>query len=350
MFYIQQAYCISPQKTFLNVDIEILNEPVDKKLLAIEPAYDGIPPGILRRMGKAIRMGVGAAMSIIKGNNALNGIIIGTAKGGMEDCIKFLNQIVQYEEGLLAPGNFVQSTSNAIAAQLGMLSNNKSYNTTHIHRGLAFENAAIDAIMQIKASPGKNYLLGGVDEISDFNYNIENLSGAYKEEAVSSKQLYETNSPGTIAGEGAAMFLVNDQKDNAIGKLQAIQIFQSEDDNFVKSNLQQFIARYLPAGEKIDLLVSGENGDDRIYKFYKGCEDLMEKETAIARFKHLSGDIPTASAFALWLACYALQEKNLPAHMMKKPLAGTDYNNILLYNNYKGVQHSFMLVRNIEHI
>jgi hypothetical protein len=296
-------------------------------------------------MGKAIRMGVGAAMPIIKSNDPLHGIIIGTAKGGMEDCIKFLNQIVQYEEGLLAPGNFVQSTSNAIAAQLGLLSNNKSYNATHIHRGLAFENAVIDAIMQLNEFPGTNYLLGGVDEISDFNYNIENLTGIYKKEVISNKQLYETDSPGSIAGEGASMFLVNDQKENAIARLEAIRILHSEDDGLVKRTLQQFIANHLPAGDKVDLLISGENGDNRTLKFYTDCEALMDKGTAIARFKHLSGDAPTASAFGLWLACYVLQQQQLPDHMMKKPFTGTSCKNILLYNNYKGLQHGFMLVK-----
>ena len=344
MFYIHQTYCISPQKTFLQADLEILNQPVEKKLLAIEPVYDAIPPGILRRMGKAIRMGIGAAMPIIKNHNPLNGIIIGTANGGMEDCIKFLNQIVQYDEGLLAPGNFVQSTSNAIAAQLGLLSNNKSYNTTHVHRGLAFENAVIDAMMQLNEFPGKSYLLGGVDEISDFNYNIENLAGAYKEESISNNQLYETDSPGSIAGEGAAMFLVNAQKENALAKLQAIQIFHSEDENLVKNNLQQFIKTHLPAGERIDLLLSGENGDNRTLKFYDSCEELISKDTALIRFKHLSGDVPTASAFSLWLACHVLQSNGLPAHMIKKPFTGSSCKNILLYNNYKGLQHSFILV------
>ncbi len=344
MFYIHQTYCISPQKTFLQANLETLNPPTEKRLLAIEPAYDEVPPGILRRMGKAIRMGVGAAMPILKSSNSVNGIIIGTAKGGMEDCIKFLNQIVQYEEGLLAPGNFVQSTSNAIAAQLGLLSNNKSYNTTHVHRGLAFENAIIDTIMQLHEFPGNQYLLGGVDEISDFNYNIETLSGAYKKEAVSNEHLYDINSPGSIAGEGAAMFLVNTQKENAIAKLQAIKILHTEDQGIVNISLQQFIVTHLPAGEKIDLLLSGENGDNRTLKFYTDCEGLMETNTAIVRFKHLSGDVPTAAAFGLWLACQVLQKNALPVHMIKKPFPGSCCNTILLYNNYKGLQHSFMLI------
>ena len=62
----------------------------------------------------------------------------------MEDCIKFLNQIVEYKEGLLTPANFVQSTSNAAAAQIALVTKNHQYNITHVHRGLAFENALMD--------------------------------------------------------------------------------------------------------------------------------------------------------------------------------------------------------------
>ena len=116
LFYIHKASCISAQQSFGDINLQQLNNPVIKKMLAAEPGYEGIPPGILRRMGKAVRIGVGAALPLIKDRTDINGFIIGTANGGMEDCIKFLNQIIQYEEGQLTPGNFVQSTPNAIAA------------------------------------------------------------------------------------------------------------------------------------------------------------------------------------------------------------------------------------------
>src|SRR5271154_6915768 len=147
MFYIHHINCISPQKTFSDIDIENINAPVENKLLVVEPSYEGIPLGILRRMGKAVRIGVGAALQIVKQNP--DGIIIGTANGGMEDCIKFLNQIIDYNEGMLAPGNFVQSTTNAVASQLGLMSANKGYNITHVHRALAFENAMTDTQLML---------------------------------------------------------------------------------------------------------------------------------------------------------------------------------------------------------
>jgi Beta-ketoacyl synthase, N-terminal domain len=344
MLYIHQSYCISPQQTFGEINIEQLNDVSDKKLLAIEPGYEGIPPGILRRMGKAVRMGTGAAMPIIKSTPKLDGIIIGTAKGGMEDCIKFLNQIIQYDEGLLAPGNFVQSTSNAIAAQLGLLSHNTGYNTSHVHRGLAFENGIIDAIMQLKENPGNNYLLSGVDEISSYNYNIETLAGSYKSADISNKALYITATEGTIAGEGAAAFLVNDKPGNAIAHVIAVKTLHTEDQGLVKKQLQLFIDEYTVNGKTIDLLLSGENGDERIINFYTCAESLVPENTGTIRFKHMCGEYATAGAWAMWLACHLLNGGHAATHMIKKQPAGTSINRILIYNNYKGRQHSFMLV------
>ena len=48
-------------------------------------------------------------------------MLIGTANGGIEDSIMFLNQIHDYEEGRLTPTSFVQSTYNAIAGMMGMI-------------------------------------------------------------------------------------------------------------------------------------------------------------------------------------------------------------------------------------
>src|SRR5947199_9689893 len=118
-----------------------------------EPEYPGIPPGVKRRMGKSVRMAVGAALPVLEKFPKPDGIIIATANGGMEDCIKFLNQIIEFNEGLLTPGSFVQSTSNAAAAQIALLTKNHHYNITHVHRGLAFESALMDIMMSLKEVP-----------------------------------------------------------------------------------------------------------------------------------------------------------------------------------------------------
>ena len=343
MFYIHEHSCISAQQTFLSVDLELLHDPADKQLKAIEPGYEAIPPGVLRRMGKAVRMGVGTALPLLQNNKVPDGIIMGTANGGKEDCVKFLNQIIDYDEGMLTPINFVQSTPNAVAAQVGLLSKNHGYNITHLHLGLAFEFAMIDADMFLTESPENNYLIGAIDDISTYNYYFEDKGGWYKDEAISSAALYETNTPGSIAGEAAVMFRVDANKNDAIAKVLAIDTLHSRNEKNVEEKLTQFIKNNLPVGEKIDLLLSGENGDNRLQPFFNIAEVAVDG-TAIARFKHMSGEYPTATAMGLWLVCNILQQQSMPAHMFKKQGSSSTYKNVLIYNTYKGIQHSFILV------
>jgi len=343
MLYIHRAICISPQQTFGEINIQNLKESVDK-LHAIEPKYEGIPPSLLRRMGKAVRIGVGAALPLVKEGPVPDGIIIGTANGGMEDCIKFLNQIIDYEEGLLTPGNFVQSTANAIASQIALMSANKNYNITHVHRGLAFENAVIDATMFARENPNNKYLLGGVDEISAYNYNIDFLDGAYKKQSQPSATLYQSDSPGSIAGEASAMFLVSGKKEKAATAISAIHITQTDNVTELKDQFKNFLEKNINADQQIDLFISGENGDNRLLKYYDASEQILPDKTTVIRFKHMSGEFPTASAFALWLAFNLINKNEVPPHAVKKPGASKAFKKILIYNNYKGLQHSFILV------
>jgi hypothetical protein len=284
-------------------------------------------------------------MPLLQDHAMPDGIIIGTANCGKEDSIKFLNQIVDYNEGMLTPLNFVQSTPNAVAAQIGLLTKNHGYNITHVQSGLAFEFAMIDAGMMLNENPLNNYLLGAVDDISANNYYTEDKGGWYKKEDISNKILYETSSPGSIAGEAAVMFLVNGKEEGSIANLAAVDTLHCEDEIILKEKLQDFIKEHVPANEKIDLLLTGENGDSRLLKYYSACESVVNDDVAIARFKHICGEYPTATAMGLWLCCTIFQNQIIPAHMIKRYSASpTKYENILIYNNYKGVQHSFILV------
>ncbi len=331
LFYIHQTVCISPQKTCETIDLDDVQLSKDNKLQAIEPNYDAIPPALFRRMGKAVRLASGAALPLLN-TLSFNGIIIGTANGGLEDCIKFLNQIVDYNEGKLTPTNFVQSTTNAVASQLAFFSSNKGYNNTHVHRGLAFENAVLDAAMLLNEFPEHTYLLGGVDEISAYQYNIESLAGSYKTELVLNTDLYNSKTTGSIAGEGCAMFAVNKQKDGATAVLKAIGALHSDNQEEIIQYLTSFITKN-GGSANIDLFLSGENGDSRYLPYYKACQNVLPN-IPLKRFKHLCGEYATASSFALWLACKEIQHSTLKT--------------ILIYNNFRGKQHSFMLVECVK--
>ena len=158
--YLKDLSSVSPQVTyteeFINGDYKIYSKNI---LSVIEPSYSEIiPASLLRRMGKAVRMGIGAALPLIERNEKINGIVMGTANGGLENCINFLNQIIEYDEGVLTPTHFVQSTPNALAGQLALMSKNTGYNVTHVNGPLAFENAILDAMMFLEGASNKTSL------------------------------------------------------------------------------------------------------------------------------------------------------------------------------------------------
>lgn len=341
MLYILDSSCISSQNTFPSGDLTEWNASQQNKIAVTEPVYPDIPEKILRRMGKAVRLGVGAGISLIKRAGNPEGIIIGTAHGGMEDCIKFLNQIIEYDEGILTPTNFVQSTANAIAGQLGLMLQNKGYNITHVHKGHAFENALIDASLHLADNPGISLLVGAVDEISAYNYNIDLLAGWYKAQHIPASEMYQHNTPGSWAGEGSAMFMVTDQPATNAVRVQAVQTLTCDKPELVKSALEKFISKGSEKSNMPDLFMTGENGDNRMQPFYDLCETTLNN-VPIIRFKHLSGEYGTASGFALWAASEILRTRHIPLHMWKSEIQNTIPKSILIYNNHKGIQHSFI--------
>lgn len=342
MFYIHQSACISPQQTFGNINFNELKVYNNNQMLAIEPKYEGIPPGQLRRMGKALRMGVGSGMSLLK-SNKVDGIIVGTSNGGIEDSISFLNQIEEYQEGRLTPTHFVQSTFNAIAGIMGLLTQNKGYNATHVHRGAAFENAALDAAMLLKENQQHQYLIGAVDEISVRNYRMEALAGWYKKEMISSNEMFENISEGMIPGEGAAMFIVNNIEQNANAKLSALHFFVCHNIEQLLKELETFLLNNKIEKSSIDLLMSGYNADERFIRYYQTIEKQFE-DKPICRFKKLTGDFQTVSALATWLSVQILNQNEVPNHLLNRTISTEKVSKILIYNNYRGEQHSFILI------
>ncbi|MES1220209.1 MAG: hypothetical protein ABUT20_32205, partial [Bacteroidota bacterium] len=135
---------------------------------------------------------------------------------------------------------------------------------------------------------------------------------------------------------------------NAEAELKAIHIFQTEDEEIISGQIKQFLEKYLPSGEKADLLISGENGDSRFLKYYTLFEKLAGDNIPVTRFKHMMGEFPAASSMALWLACEIMKGNALPQHMMKTKTVAKDFKKILIYNNYKGLQHSIMLINKVE--
>ena len=344
LFYIHDAICVSPQQTIGVIDLDSIAVFYNNKFIANEPTNINIPLAILRRMNKGIRMGVSAAMPLIESSISINGVIIGSSNLGMTDAISFLDQIIDYNEGILSPGSFVNGSSNTLAAQIALLSKNNGYNITHVHRGLAFENAIIDVSLQLSQHTDGTYILGAADEYSEQNYNIEYKAGWYKKELINSNELFNSKTEGTLIGEIAAMFKVSNEQQDAICKVIGTATFHTEDTRTVQQKLKEFISKNLIEEKNIDLLISGENGDTRFLPFYAAVESFIVEKKSVARYKHLMGECGISSAGSLWLAYYILKYQKIPSSLLKIKGEEKSISNILIYNNFRGSQHSLILI------
>ncbi len=349
--YINGTGIISPQFTLNNeVFLEEIAASDKNSLLCKEPSYkEFIEPIQIRRMSRILKMGVAAAKMCIKDANAgsLDGIIVGTGLGCIEDTEKFLTNIFEKDaDGLLSPTSFIQSTHNSISSYIALLEKCNAYNNTFVHRGFSFESSLIDAMMLLKESENENILVGGVDEITPNSYAILGRIGYWKKTKISSLDLLKYSTKGTIAGEGASFAMLGNQKSSHYyGRLAALRIlYQPADKNEIVNQLQAMIGEADLTIEDVDLVILGLNGNvqgDEIY--YDLGHDLFKNKNK-AYFKHLCGEYHTASAFAFWLAAKMLKMQHVPEICKLEYIEDKPIHNILVYNHYFGLNHSMYII------
>jgi hypothetical protein len=345
--FVKDLAAISPQATHdFKFESGYFHDVNAKRYLALEPNYlEFIPANLLRRMGRAVRMGIGSGLPLIQRNKKVDGIIIGSANGGLEDCIHFLNQIVDYNEGTLTPTNFVQSTPNALAGQLALMSKNTCYNMTHTNGSLAFENSLLDGFLFLENQhEACDLLIGAVEEISEYNYNIDLLAGRYKSEEVHNSKLLSTNSEGTICGEGATMFIVSNAKENALAEIVDVAQVTTNDSTILKSITLEFLKKNELGPEMIDLLILGKNGDVRTDGWYKEFHDVLFQDKPVLTFKNLVGEYRTASAFGMYLGVRILSGELKNIEVISEEVT-KNIKYILIYNHFDGIRHGLTLLK-----
>jgi len=346
--YITDLRSISPQNTYTDEFLkgELVNH--DGIIFNVtEPDYmDLIPRGLLRRMGKAVRMGVGTGLPLIQNNKNIDGILMGTANGGLENCIDFLNQIVEYDEGMLTPTNFVQSTPNAIAGQLALMDQNRGYNTTYTNGGHAFENTLLDALMLFEEGNAKKLLIGGIEEISTYNYNIDFLADHYKEVAVGNFDLIESLTKGSVCGEGSNMFIVEAQASEYLAKIEDVAQLTFPKKTDIKLCIDALLKKNNLHYSDIDTVMLGMNGDVDHNVWYEHVSEELFPNTTALTFKHLVGEYRTCTSFAVWLSAHILNGESafLPS-IIKRQIDNQSIQHILIYNHFDEVNHSFILLK-----
>lgn len=266
-------------------------------------------PALRRRMSRIVKMGVACGLKCIEGlaPESIDAIITATGFGCLADTEKFIESIVANNERLLNPTPFIQSTFNTIGGQIALLRGIHSYNVTYAHRGLSFESALIDAVMQVNEGK-KNVLLGAIDEITASSADIQRRLGMTRE--------YEL-------GEGANFFVLN--ADAPINGQPAVFDIDTRSGKQTEDNLVEWIVEMADRNNiKTSDLCIVANCDAATADSIANRLSLKNKPL---QFK--TCDYPTLSARALDFA-----------------INNSTANNTLIISNYQHINHSLILLGN----
>jgi len=350
--YITSTGIISPQETHKGEDFPgSIREEVSNRLVCMEPDYrELINPLQLRRMPRILKMGLAAARLCINRSGGINpdGIIVGTGLGCLDNLEKFLLDVLDNHEHITSVLPFINSTHNAVAAHIAMLLQNHGYNLTYCHRGLSFESALDDALMNLEEKKASHILLGGIDETTNDFRLLHSYLGYWKK-PISNLLLLEDKSPGSIAGEGSAFFMLSSvpaRDHHAV--VDGVHTFITTDtarEGDIIPEIDLFLKKHDTDKQDISVLLTGMNGDadfDLIYK--KLSRDYFSVHTGLAYYKNLCGEYYTSSSFALWLASVILENQAIPKITELVSPEKKEIEKILIYNHTRNTEHAFILV------
>lgn len=345
--YIQGIGAVSAQDS--NVFPESIREYESIRLPVADPDYkQWIDIKQIRRMGRVIKMGVAASHISLQnaGVTMPDAIIMGTAYGCLADTGVFLNKLVTQQEDMLTPTAFIQSTHNTVGGQIALLLGCHAYNNTFVHGAFSLENALQDSLLFLHEDPSRKVLAGAVDEITDYSHTILSRFGLYKSAPVKNTELLQSRTAGTVAGEGAAFFVLAAVKNaQSQAELTGVQmLYKPRSIEETNSHLDAFLQRHGVSASDIDLLITGRNGNAKEDDYYETIESSLFANTPVAAFKHLCGEYPTAAAFALWMATGFLRDQRVPVAAMFKGEAPAKMKKILIWNHQHTTHHSFILL------
>jgi 3-oxoacyl-(acyl-carrier-protein) synthase len=350
MSFINGIGLISPQNTAETKEFlpEIVEYNADY-LKCIEPVYRNyIDPIQSRRMSRLIKMGIAAAkMSVAEaGLHMPDAIITGTGLGSVEDTEKILDDLTK-EERFLNPTPFIQSTYNTISSQVAIQLKCHHYNSTYVHRTFSFESGLIDGLLQLEERTATNVLIGAIDEMTANHLLITRKIGQWKMHPVSNLKLLDDETPGALAGEGAAFFVLGSEKiASTYANIKDVKTWiQFNNTSRAETILGEFLLKNELLTGDIDLILLGINGDCHYDPVYRQFAGNFFPGFAQAWYKHLCGEYHTATGFGLYVAANILKHQHYPEILKLNQTTPPRLKNILIYNQFRNVNHSFILVQ-----
>lgn len=348
--YINGVGCVSTQNTTNNTSFLENIASYDANVIEIiKPNYKEYMQGAsVRRMAKGVKMGIVASSIALKEAEITNpnAIITGTGMGCTIDSEKFVSAIIDNDEQFLTPTSFIQSTHNTVGAQVALGLRCKSYNLTYVHAATSFESCLIDAQLMLNEQEANTILVGGVDELGKHTTEIHKLINHIKKETIKTSSILSSNTKGTVFGEGASFFVLSDKtQKSTYAKLVDVTIFNTVSIDGLEDKLNDFLKANSLSLNDIDTVVLGNNGDVAYDTFYTILQQGMFKNTPQVAYKHLSGEYNTASSFGFWVGAKIIKHQTIPTALLLNSHNNKTFKNVLLYNQYRSKNHSFILLQ-----
>lgn len=347
--YINGIGIISPQKTADAHDFltEIIEHNTDY-LKCLEPDYKKIlDPLLARRISRLIKMGITSAKFCLDqaGIPMPGAIITGTGLGSIEDTEKILGTI-HLDQIPLNPTPFIQSTYNTISSQIAINLKCSGYNSTYVHRSFSFESGLLDALMQLEEKCAISVLVGGIDEMSMDHLSLIRRLGHWKMGPENSLEILKSQTKGALAGEGSGYFILSPEKNERsyCRILEVKTIYKPNSTSEVQKEIKNILTDNGLWVDDVDIFLTGINGDKEFDPLYYTLAENLFPDKTLAYFKHLCGEYHTSTAFALWVAANILKRQMIPPVLSLKQKGQSKIRNILIYNQYRNVHHSLILV------
>ena len=346
--YINGMSCISPQSTFDGTFPFVLKHHEGSRLSCIEPDYSHyIDPKASRRMGRLLKYGTTAGLQALRdaGITKPDAISTGTGFGLLDDSGKFLKNVTEANEGVVSPTAFIQSTHNTVSSNIALSVACKGHNNTFVHKAFSLESALTDVQMLMSEDTNiQNALVGVYDELTDYSYAVMQRLHLIRDGSPSHHTLLTDPDRGTIAGEGAAFFVLDQSPGiHTYAKLLGNEIiYRPLSAEYLQERINTFINKCGKSLADIDVVVSGLCGDSKRDEMLHTLNKKYLSSPTIVGYKHLCGEYMTSSGFAMWLAAKIIYEQTIPPSAMLRD-RGRAPGNILIVNAYKN-DYAFMLL------
>lgn len=294
---------------------------------SIDPSFkDYISPIEARRMGKILKRAIATSKEALKasGLDSVDAIITGTGYGCIENTEFFLEALSKDGEQMLSPTYFMQSTHNTISSLVAIQTKNHGYNVTYAHKGISFDSALQDAVLQMRLGKINSALIGGHDELTETFYRILKKGGMMGKD-------------DEMCGEAAVSVVLSTKNDNYLCKLVNFNMLHKPTMEKLKAVAKDFQADYILTG------ISVNNKSDKLY--LTETKELFG-DAKLLKYKHIFGESFTSSGIAVYVAAHCLKAGKIPAHLFvnQTEICGKKPSKILIFNHSDGNNYSLTLL------